>query len=121
MSERWFRTSGGRTGAGVVVLPWIYVGDEVLVGAEAWVSGEHVMEVAAQGPVITGELASLGDLRPGDKCLIMVATDGTPGPHVIKLHVKAAGDRERWLTVEVPEDDDSLVVIERPEPPTVEV
>jgi hypothetical protein len=46
----------------------------------------------------------------------MVATDGTPGPHTIRLHVRAAGNRERWLTVEVPEDDDSLVVIERQEP-----
>jgi hypothetical protein len=113
---QWFRTSGGRCSSGVVVLPWTYIGAEPLNGAEAWVFGEHIMEVAAQGPIITEKLASLGDLRPGDRCLIMVATDDTPGPQLIKLHLKAAGNRERWLTVEVPGNDDSLVVIERPEP-----
>jgi hypothetical protein len=113
---QWFRTSGGRTGAGVVVLPWTYTGKECLVGAEAWVSGDHVVEAVAQGAPVDDKIATLGDLRPGDRCLIMVATDGTPGPHVIKLHVRAAGNRERFLTVEVPEDDDSLVVIERQEP-----
>jgi hypothetical protein len=122
-AQKWFQTSGGRRG-GVVVLPWTYVGNEALtyVGnealtyAEVWVSGEHVREVVAQGDVFTEQMATLGDLRPGDRCLIMVATDGTPGPHTINLHVRASGHRERRLTVEVPDDDDSLIVIEHREP-----
>lgn len=61
---QWFRTSGGRPSAGVVVLPWTYIGEEPLSGAEAGVSGEHIMEVAAQGPVITEELASVEICAP---------------------------------------------------------
>ncbi|HEY3689675.1 MAG TPA: hypothetical protein VGL46_05155 [Pseudonocardiaceae bacterium] len=116
MSSDWFAVQGARLSTGVVVLPMVYAGDEPLVGAEAWVSGEHVVEAIGQGNVITDKLAELGDLRPGDKCLIMVSLDGAPGAHTISLRIRAAGDRVRLMTVEVPGGDGSLVITERPKP-----
>jgi hypothetical protein len=70
----------------VVVLPWTYIGEEPLNGAEAWVSGEHVREVAAQGPIITEELASLGICAP----------DQDRGGEVVGREVAehAGGDRD---------------------------
>lgn len=116
MNDDWFAVQGARLSTGVVVLPMTYAGEESLIGAEAWVSGEHVVEAVGQGAAFTEKLAELGDLRPGDKCLIMVSLDGTPGAHTISLRIRAAGNRVRLMTVEVPGDDDSLVIIERPEP-----
>lgn len=111
-----FRTSGGRCSTGVVVLPW----DVHRRGASERCRSLGVRRTrhGGRGPGAGHhpEASQPGNLRPGDRCLIMVATDGTPGSHTSRLHLRAAGNRGRWLIVEVPGDDDSLVVIERRSP-----
>jgi hypothetical protein len=82
-------------------------------GAEATVTGEHVVEVISRGDVLSDGLAELGDLRPGDKYLIVASTDGTPGS-TVDLHVRVdAPERVEVTVVEISQEDVALAELVR--------
>jgi hypothetical protein len=95
----WFRLRGGQCNPGSITIPFDYTGSVPLHGLEVTASGDHVEDVGDKAMIFDGLTADLGDVAPGDGVLIMVRTDGTPGPQTITLDFRA-GEAARRLVVE---------------------
>jgi hypothetical protein len=98
----WFKVKPrARHDVDVITIPLEHIGTEPVIDVRVTAAGDHILDVSCRGRDFA-DVAEVGDLGPGDRCVVKVRTDGTPAPLGVTLTVHAAGGTAWDLTLDFP-------------------